>query len=288
METPPGYWAAIRLTAFANCEISEANWRTLWQAPHKPTFRPARQPRETAARPGFIPEELRGAIWSSINAEPARAPREWDVLDTREQVATLRAMKLPAAEALLQRFGPIEESPYRPWPRRGRKGQNLGYEELRAVQRQTRERLQSLCAGEWKLLVRALQRHRFSSLRLVIFHHRQLGDVPAAAPCPETTLALHLDRLFLETLVAGLWGRFYQCERCGYFGVRQRLGQRARQLCSRSKCRVARHRRKQRAQEEALRKQVHAAMRACREPNKIEVVRKQFGLTPRQLFRLLG
>jgi hypothetical protein len=59
-------------------------------------------------------------------------------------------------------------------------------------------------------------------------------------------------------------------------------------LCSRSKCRVARHRRKQRAQEEALRKQVHAAMRACREPNKIEVVRKQFGLTPRQLFRLLG
>jgi len=288
MRIPPGYWAGIRLTAFANCEISQANWRTLWSTPRRrPKFRPARHPRKTAARPGFVAEELCEAIWSSITAERERAPKEWDVLDAREGVAALRAMELRAAEALLRSHGPIEESPYRPWPRRGPSGRTLGYEELCALHRKTRKRLESVCAGDWRPLLRALMRRRFQSLRLVFFRHHQLGDVPAAVPCPEASLALHLDRLFLDTLVAGLWGRFYQCERCGYFGVRQRLGQRARQLCDRSKCRVARYRTKRIEREDALRKEVVAAVRACREPDRTEVVRKRLGLTPAQMNRLL-
>ncbi len=288
MAVPHGYWAAIRLTAFANCEISEANWRTLWTAARQTGFRRARPPKTTAARPGFVPEDLRSAIWASILTAGARAPKEWEVLDAREEVATLKAMQLPAADAMLRRYAPIEESPYRPWPRRGRTGRHLGYEELCVLHRRTRERLTSLCAGDWRPLILVLRRRRFPSLRLVFFRHHQLGRVPAAVPCPEASLALHLDRLFLDTLVAGLWGRFYRCERCGYFGVRRRLGKRGRQLCDRSKCRVARHRTKKKAEEKALRTKVVAAWRACREPNKFEVVRKQFGLTPREMNRFLS
>lgn len=290
----PGFWAAIRLTAFANCEVFEANWRTLWpQTRKKFESRPARHPRETAARPGFVPEDLRAAIRSSIfMARPLseRAPQEWDVLAAHKDIATLKAMRLLAADVLVRQLmqnGPIEESPRREWPRRARSGRNLTYPELCAIHRTTRERLGLLCAGTWRPLIRVLSRRRFGSVRLVFFRHSQLGTVPAAVPAPETRLDLHIDRLFLETLVAGLWCRFYRCEGCGYFGVRERSGQRARRLCPRSKCRVAQHRMKRKAEEETLRSKVVAALRGCTEPDRTEFVRKQFGLSPRQMNRLL-
>lgn len=286
MSTPPGYWAAIRLTAFANCEISEANWRTLWRTPRTRGFQPARHPRETAARPGFTPEDICGSIWSSINAE-GRAPREWEVLDAQAATASRMITRLPAAEALLQRHGPIEDSPYRPWPRRDAKGRHLGYEGLCSLQGKTRARLEGLCAGQWRPMILTLRRRRFGSVRLVFFKHPQLVSVPAAVPNPETTLDLHLDRLFLDTLIAGLWGRFYRCEGCGYFGVRERSGERSRQLCDRSRCRVARHRAKRKAESDALAKKVRAAVRACTEPDRTEAVRRQFGLSQADMNRLL-
>src|SRR5438093_1331974 len=109
MPTPPGYWAAERLTAFANCEITEANWRTLWTGLRGRGFRPARHPRETAARPGFVPEDLCNAIQSSIviaRAPREFPPREWEVLDAQRHVATLKAMRLPAADAIVHRLTP--------------------------------------------------------------------------------------------------------------------------------------------------------------------------------------
>lgn len=287
MQTPPGYWAAIRLTAFANCEISEPNWRTLWPVRSKPVFRRVRGFREIAARRGFVPENLQSAIWASIHLAPGRAPKEWDVMEARGHAATLQAMKLPAAEALLKQLGTIEESPFRPWPRRGRGGPHLGYAELRAIQAKARAHLKAVCEGEAQALIRVLGRRRFAPERLVILRHGQLGDVPALMPYPETHLSLHLDRLFLETLVAGLWSRFYQCAECGSFGVRSRLGKRARQLCAESKCRVARHRVKRKREEAALRNEVRAAFRACTETDRTEVVRKRFGLTRQELNRML-
>src|SRR5207245_9465643 len=102
MPMPPGYWAAIRLTSFANCETAEAIWRTLWPAARRKfESRPARHPRYTAARPGFVPDDLLDAIQSSIlTARPFsdRAPQEWEILTNRRDIATLKAMQLPAAD----------------------------------------------------------------------------------------------------------------------------------------------------------------------------------------------
>jgi hypothetical protein len=289
MQNPPGYWAAVRLTAFANCEISEANWRTLWPVRRKPGFQPAPRPREIAARGGFVPENLQDSIRASIRLAPGRAPKEGNVIEARGHVATLRAMKLEGAEALLKRFGAIEESPFRPWPRRGHAARYLGHAELRAIHAKTREHLASVCTGKAQALIRVLGRRRFSPERLVILHHSQLGDVPALVPYPETHLSLHLDRLFLETLVAGLWGRFYQCGKCGSFGVRSRLGERTRQWCTQSKCRVARHRAKRKLEDDARRAAVVAAWRTSTgsERERIEAVRRQFGLTLAAVRRFL-
>ena len=288
MPNPPGFWAALRLTAFVNCEISEANWRTLWSEPPR-SFRPAVHPRETAARPGYVPDDLRGAIWASINLEGGRGPREWEVRGAHEGIATLRAIRLQDAEAFIRRRGPIEESPYRPWPRHGRERRGLRYERLKAIHQTTRERLAAVCADAWQPLFKTFGwRRRFHSVATLRFYrHPQFGSVPVLVPDLEPNLELHLDRLFLDTLVNGLWVRFYRCEGCGYFGVRERAGQRSRQLCDRSKCRVARHRAKQKAEQDALRTKVRAAFRMCREPDRTEVVRRQFGLTPAEINRLL-
>ncbi len=196
MPNPPGFWAALRLTAFVNCEISEANWRTLWSEPPR-SFRPAVHPRETAARPGYVPDDLRGAIWASINLEGGRGPREWEVRGAHEGIATLRAIRLQDAEAFIRRRGPIEESPYRPWPRHGRERRGLRYERLKAIHQTTRERLAAVCADAWQPLFKTFGwRRRFHSVATLRFYrHPQFGSVPVLVPDLEPNLELHLDRL---------------------------------------------------------------------------------------------
>jgi hypothetical protein len=106
-------------------------------------------------------------------------------------------------------------------------------------------------------------------------------------------LDAHLDGLFAETAVGGLWPRFYQCS-CGRFGLdcrhRTRSSLVATRFCS-DACRTNDHREKKNAKKRERARSLATEYRELRDrndPDALDIVARRHGLSPTALDRLIG
>jgi len=268
MKPTPELWAAAQLVAFANLNVTPANWATLWEGQSR--YLCERFPGER----GRIIQQRRRAGVAKPAGELWRA-----FVDGALQIATGRVeghSGLPALTIAMRFVGVL--SPV------GGNRQVIEEREFRALHRRTRDWLRRICMGDAQLgdLMSALRRYRAAHklsvgtvenvfTKLEQWHEEggwtwQGRRFSLVAPTrPRQPLAEAIEVLFVATGLANLWPRFFQCAapRCTNFGV-ARVTRRARNFCSEA-CRVRTGRRRARQVKTAAkweRTKLEAARRA--------------------------
>ncbi len=270
----PGYWAAVRLVSFANAPISQDNWRTLWWSTDE------------------YPKVFNALIGTEEPTERLQGPPPICLVLARSMRRyALKGRKLTAWKARGPRTS--YDRPPAPWPKKIETRSPNSYDLLIRLQEKTRTRLTAICAKHREEeLLRELRRYRTPTKRLQ-YDPKDRNDA-ALVDAREETLAAHLDGLFVNTFVAGLWDDFYQCPepRCRMYGVKKlHSEQRITRSCGASRCRSRMNRSDRKRQQQALAKRVESEMLRLRSLPVDEMhqsVCRNLKLTRPQLLKVLA
>jgi hypothetical protein len=287
------FWAAVRLTEFANISIDPKTWRSLFRDKHD--ICEARTVRALSR------SRVPGDLWT-VFVEGVRrygdVPTPWDILSA--SVAPLgrgrKRTAIPPGRAdlgvgFLVDFG---ESPVGPWPTRPGE---VTYSEVVRLQKRTQERLRLICKDAADLGPLCCE---LAKVELVpgMFGPRWGGRttkwVPFGffPPIVNETLSYHLDQLFAKAAVGGYWSCIYQCATCNHFNV-SRLRRDSKRRAPSKYC-VGSPRCRPKAYREAkavLRQRVVGEIRKLQDKGGVDyaqaTVMKKYSLTRRELNALL-
>jgi hypothetical protein len=325
--TPP-FWAAVRLTAFANLSVTPENWLSLfvsdrsWLSPElladlhalTPQAKRAaglqgrlpRIPKEPYPPPGQLWKEFEAAVrtygkpptladWFSQRRPAIKRLAKGGVLPLRRRS---RSGGVPAHPAVF----PTPDidwlgSPLYGWPSVTPGDPTDHYPTFNALHRRTSKRLRLIADGsELSGLIRELQDTRLRlHFRAAIPGNRpdRFGTFFATVDARTVNLESHLNWLFIQTAIGGLWPRLFRCAECSKFAVAKlRRNSTARvppKFCS-DKCRSKNSRGARKVDRSRRHDAIVRELRerqAGGEPDALRTVETKYGLSPKQISALL-